>query len=140
MGIAKRLLKDAATIFAPLGENEDGVMQYETYVFENVFCRAGAGMTINGGQNPADTLDLYVFDTSSAVTVNGDERDVATSCEAIFDIIRNTPTDIDTAEKIYVLPYASKDSAPPPMSRRVSSVVRRAAGAKRLWHWEVHGK
>ena len=35
MGIAKRLLKDAATIFAPLGENEDGVMQYETYVFEN---------------------------------------------------------------------------------------------------------
>ena len=59
MAIAKRLLKDAATIFAPLGENEDGVMQYETYVFENVFCRAGAGMTINGGQNPADTLDLY---------------------------------------------------------------------------------
>ena len=97
-------------------------------------------MTINGGQNPADTLDLYVFDTSSAVTVNGDERDVATACEGIFDIIRNTPTDIDTAEKIYVLPYASKATAPPSMSRRVSSVVRRAAGAKRLWHWEVHGK
>lgn len=140
MAIAKRLLKDTATIFAPLGENASGVMEYEKYVFEKVFCRAGSGMTINGGQNPADTLELYVFDTSSTVTRNGGEIDVATACEHIFDVIRDAPTSIDTAEKMYVLPYASSDIAPPTMSRRVSSVIRRAAGARRIWHWEVHGK
>ena len=140
MAIAKRLLKDTATIFVPLGEDANGSMEYESYIFRQVSCQVGAGMTINGGQNPADTLELYVFDTSSTVTRNGGEIDVATACEHIFHVVRDAPTDIDVAEKMYILPYASNDVAPPSMSRRVSSAIRRAAGARRIWHWEVHGK
>ena len=141
MMATKRMLHDKATLFVPMGENDDGAMHYDVYILSTVFCRTGAGMTMNNGQNPADSLDLYIFDTMSAITKNGAPMAVATACESIFHVIRDNPTAIDTSEKMYVLPYADSEAVKPPaMCRRVREIVRRKAGSTRMWHWEVHAK
>lgn len=135
---SNRMLRDTATIFVPLDEDSDGIMQYDVYLMQSVFCRASSGSTLNTTSLTADdTLTLYAFDRKSVVRRNGANMPVATACETIFHVIcadRNA-----NSEKLYIVPYdASSLSRPPSHSRRVSKAYRRMAGSPRMWHWEVH--
>lgn len=137
-----RMLRDTATVFVPTGENSDGVMQYDVYLLQRVFCRASAGAKLDKGSlSASDTLTLFVFDGKSTLTKNGAVMAVATACEAIFYVIREDGTTNDISDKFYVVPYdASTLTKPPARSKRVTKVYRRKAGTHRMWHWEVHAQ
>lgn len=47
---SNKLLQDTATLFVPLGENDDGIMQYGAYLLEKVFCRISAGTNHEQGE------------------------------------------------------------------------------------------
>lgn len=135
---SNRMLRDTATIFVPLDEDSDGIMQYDVYLMQSVFCRVSSGSTLNTTSLTADdTLTLYAFDRKSVVKKNGANMPVATACESIFHVIRadgNT-----SSEKCYIVPYDASDNVKPPAhSRRASKAYRRMAGSPRMWHWEVH--
>lgn len=137
-----RMLRDTATVFVPTGENSDGIMQYDVYLMQKVFCRVSAGSKLDKGSLSADdTLTLFAFDGKSILTKNGAVMPVATSCEAIFYVIRESSTTNDISEKFYVVPYdASTLTNPPARSKRITKVYRRKAGSARMWHWEVHAQ
>lgn len=139
---SNKLLQDTATLFVPLGENGDGVMQYGAYLLEKVFCRVSAGTNMSKGSlSVDDTLTLFIFDGKSIMTQDGAARTVATACERIFYVTRGDTTLIDVSEKLYIVPYdATSLSKPPSGSRRVTKVYRRKAGSNRMWHWEVHAQ
>lgn len=139
---SNKLLQDTATLFVPLGENDDGIMQYGAYLLEKVFCRVSAGTNMSKESLSAgDTLTLFIFDRKSVMTQDGAARTVATACERIFYVTRGGTTPIDISEKLYVVPYdATTLPKPPSGSRRVTKVYRRKAGSTRMWHWEVHAQ
>ena len=139
---SNRLLQDTATLFVPLGENNDGIMRYGVYLLKKVFCRVSTGTNMGKGSLSAgDTLTLFIFDGKSIMTQDGAAKTVATACERIFYVTRGDKTPIDVSEKLYVVPFdASALSKPPSGSRRVTKVYRRKAGSNRMWHWEVHAQ
>ncbi|WP_418232028.1 hypothetical protein [Butyricicoccus sp.] len=139
---SNKLLQDTATLFVPLGENDDGIMQYGAYLLEKVFCRVSTGTNMSKGSLSAgDTLTLFIFDGKSIMTQDGAAKTVATACERIFYVTRGDTTPIDISEKLYIVPYdATSLSKPPSGSRRVAKVYRRKAGSNRMWHWEVHAQ
>lgn len=110
---SNKLLQDTATLFVPLGENDDGIMQYGAYLLEKVFCRISAGTNMSKGSLSAgDTLTLFIFDGKSVMTQDGAAKTVATACERIFYVnLRNSGirgTDVGSGRVIYNAPYASK--------------------------------
>lgn len=138
-----RLLQDVATIFAPLGEDDQGQQRYDVYLLQRVSIQASSGtQKQQSSTTPDDTLCMYVFDVSSNISHYGEIIDTTKTCESIFYVIRDLAPTIDDYSKVYLVPYdASALTEPPPHSRRVSNVKRRKAGSnRRIWHWEVHAR
>lgn len=132
------LLRDTVTIFSPQGENDDGEMQYKTYNLYNVSCRVQRGASKRSdGDASADSITLYVFDTSSRVTSGGIALDTAKACDGIFGVIQEPEG--DSGYRPYVAPYEASETLPA-RAMRILSVYRRKAGTPRMWHWEVHAK
>lgn len=133
----KRMLRDVATVFVPLGEDNEGVQSWGVYLFQNVSCRPSAGTSRNatGNNAEADNITMYIFDTISTVSGGGT---IAATCESIFYVTRSGTAITDDDTKIYIVPYdASNETEPPERSRLVDSVTRLKAGSSRMWHWKV---
>lgn len=139
---SKNLLRDTATLFIPTEENDQGVMVYDVYLLTNIFCRSSSGTKKNrSGTTPDEQVDMFIFDSGSAISKSGTDLDIATTCEAIFHVVRASDFSDECVELGYVVPYdASAQTKPPALSRRIFRAVRRKAGTHRMWHWEVHAK
>ena len=139
---SKRMLPDVATVFVPLGEDYEGEQRWGVYLFSEVSCRPSGGnkRSATGNNSEDDSITLYIFDKASTVR-GGTNTDIATACESIFFVVRQSPPAVDDDTKIFICPYdASNESAPPPRCRKVDSVKRLKAGSPRMWHWKVIAK
>lgn len=138
----KRMLRDVATVFVPLGEDEQGEQSWGVYLFSEVSCRPSGGnkRSATGNNSEEDSITLYIFDKASAVS-GGTSTDVATTCESIFYVVRQGTPAVDDDTKIFICPYdARSETAPPPRCRKVNTVERLKAGSSRMWHWKVVAK
>lgn len=142
MMATKRMLPDVATVFVPLGENDEGEQSWGVYLFSQVSCRHSGGnkRSATGNNSENDSITLYIFDTASKVS-GGNGGSIESICESIFYVTRQIAPIVDDDTKIFVCPYdASSETAPPARSRKVDSVTRLKAGTSRMWHWKVIAK
>lgn len=139
---SRNVLQDTATVFIPIEEDDFGVMRYNVYLLTHIFCRVASGTKKNKtGTLPDEQIDLFIFDSGSMISKDGVDLDLASTCENIFKVTRASDFSDECVELGYVVPCdASTLVKPPSLSRRIRSVIRRKAGTRRMWHWEVHAK
>lgn len=135
-----RLLNDSVTVYIPIGEDVDGVMQWHVIVFNHVYAEASISLAdASKGQRPSDAIKVFIFDANSQAVMDDYEEDTATVCSEIFDVTLEDRSFYDG--KSYLVPYDSSSQKQPPLgSRAIKKVLRRKAGQKRMWHWEVEAK
>lgn len=114
----KRMLPHTVTIFTDIGEDERYHTQYESQVYQHVYCQ-GISESYSG-ERPSDPVTVYLFDSSTSnmgtLKLKGDGKEYI------------------------VIGDASDCQKPPQNALNIRRVIRRHNGTRRMWHWEVHAE
>lgn len=136
---SSRILKNAVTIYKPLGEDAQGAMQWKKVVFDKVYFEASRAVSDGSrGSRPSDTTILYIFSERSIATVGVIPHTAGEICEQLFAVASNRDDFED--DKMYLALSKCDSEAPPRGSLLIKRVQHFKAGSSRMWHWEVEAR
>lgn len=134
-----RILKNAVTIYKPLGEDDQGAMQWRKVVFDKVYFEASRAVSDgNHGSRPSDNTVVYIFSERSTATENGKMFVAAEICKQLFSVESNRKDFED--DRMYLALAKCEASIPPKSSLLIKKVRYFKAGSSRMWHWEVEAR
>ena len=136
---SSRIFKNAVTIYKPLGEDNQGVMQWRRIVFYRVYFEASRAVSDGShGSRPSDITVLYIFSKRSIATDGMKVYTAGEICEKLFAIAKNRDDFED--DRMYLTLSKSNSEAPPKSSLMIKRVQHFNAGSSRMWHWEVEAR
>ena len=136
---SSRILKNAVTIYKPLGEDDQGRMQWRRVVFDKVYFEASRAVSDGShGSRPSDTTILYIFSERSTAAEGVSLYTADDICRQLFSVVSHRDDFED--DKMY-LTLSKRDSDNPPKgSLLIKRVQYFKTGSSRMWHWEVEAR
>lgn len=136
---SSRILKNAVTIYKPLGEDTQGRMQWRRIVFDKVYFEASRAVSDGShGSRPSDTTVLYIFSERSIAYEGVILYTAGEICEHLFAVVSNRDDFED--DRMYLALSKCDSEAPPKGSLLIKRVQYFKAGSCRMWHWEVEAR